>query len=90
MEQAEEADFYILVYVWVRVPPVGWGPTDEVQIVCVGESPNCGLQSHRQRTTGWFPALITLVGSRQGAPSFTGPFWKHAGWCLNRHPQGVG
>ena len=31
-EWAEAADFYILVYVWVRVTPVGWGPTDNIQL----------------------------------------------------------
>ena len=46
-------------------------------------SPTCGLESHSQRTTGWFPGLITPVGSAKGAPSLTGPFWKHTGWCLN-------
>ena len=31
-EWAEAADFYILVYVWVRVPPEGCSPTHEVQL----------------------------------------------------------
>ena len=31
-EQAEAADFYILVYAGVRVPSVGCCPTDEVQL----------------------------------------------------------
>ena len=52
-------------------------------------SPTCGLESHSRHTTGWFPGLITPVGSAQGAPSLTGPFWKHTGWCLNRRPQGA-
>ena len=34
--------------------------------------------------------LAHPVGSGQGAPSFTGPFWRHTGWCLNRHLQGAG
>ena len=48
------------------------------------------VQSHRWYTTDWFPGLITLAGSGQDAPSFTGPFWKQAAWCLNTHPQVVG
>ena len=27
--------------------------------------------------------LAHPLGSGQGAPSFTGPFWRHTGWCLN-------
>ena len=57
---------------------------------CMGESPTCGSGTHRRRTTGWFPGLISPVGSGQGAPSFTGPFWKRADWYLNRQPQGAG
>ena len=63
---------------------------DNVQIVCMGESPPYGLQSCRRRKTGWFLGLITPVVSGQGAASFTGPFWKRGGWCLKRHQQGAG
>ena len=43
-----------------------------------------------QSTYNWLVSrLDPPVGSAQGAPSFTGPFWKHTGWCLNRHPQGA-
>ena len=49
-----------------------------------------GFHSQRQCTTVWFLGLITLVGSGQDARSFTGPFWKHTGWYLNRYPQGMG
>jgi len=56
--------------------------------VHMGES-HLWLESHSQHTTGWFPGLITPVDSAQGAPSLTGPFWKHTGWCLNRHTQGA-
>ena len=50
----------------------------------VGENPTSGLQAHSRCTRGWFLGLITPVGSGQGAPSLTGPFWKTAGWCLNK------
>ena len=41
-----------------------------------------------QSTYNWLVSrLDPPVGSAQGAPSLTGPFWKHTGWCLNRHPQ---
>ena len=49
-----------------------------------------GFRSQRQHTIVWFLGLITLVGSGQDARSFTGPFWKHTGWYLNRYPQGMG
>ena len=48
--------------------------------VRVDERPACGLQSHAGQTTVWFLGLIILVGSGQGAASFSGPFWKCAGW----------
>lgn len=32
--------------------------------------------------------LAHPVSSGQGAPSFTGPFWRRTGWCLDRHLQG--
>ena len=54
----------------------------------MGESPPCGSQSHTESTRLWFPDLTALVGRGQGAPSSTGPFWKHACWCLNEHLQG--
>ena len=54
--------------------------------VHMGES-HLWVRVPQQCTTGWFPGLITPVDSAQGAPSLTGPFWKHTGWCLNRHPQ---
>ena len=56
---------------------------DSHTLVYTWVSPTCELESHSQRTTGWFPGLITPVGSAKGAPSLTGPFWKHTGWCLN-------
>ena len=31
-EQAEMADFYILVDAWVEVPSVGWGPRNDAQL----------------------------------------------------------
>lgn len=51
----------ILVFTWVRVPPVSRGPTDNGR--------PSGFQA-------WSPLWV-----------FTGPFWKHTGWCLNRDPQ---
>ena len=73
------------------VPEVmGWSGRFLHTGVRVGERPTCGLQSHTGRTTVCFPGLTTLVGSGHSAPSFTDPFWKPAGWCLNRHLQGVG
>ena len=37
-----------------------------------------------QSTYNWLVSrLDPPVGSAQGAPSLTGPFWKHTGWCLN-------
>ena len=50
--------------------------------VHMGES-HLWVRVPQQCTTGWFPGLITPVDSAQGAPSLTGPFWKHTGWCLN-------
>ena len=69
---------------------MGWSSRFLYTGVQVGERPTCGLQSHTGWTTVCFPGLITLVGSGQGASPFTDPFWKPAGWCLNRHLQGVG
>ena len=57
-EWAEAADFYILLYAWVKVPRVGWEPTDDIQIVCTGESHTCGSESHRRHTTGGFLASV--------------------------------
>ena len=31
-EQAGVADLYTWVYAWVRLPPAGWGPTDNIQV----------------------------------------------------------
>ena len=69
---------------------MGWSGRFLHTGVQVGERPTCGLQSHTGRTTVCFPGLTTLVGSGHSAPSFTGPFWKPAGWCLNRHLRGGG
>ena len=53
-----------------------------------GQSPTFGSQSHRQ-TTGWSPGGSS-GGQWTGAPSFTGPSRKSAGWCLNRRLQEAG
>ena len=50
---------------------------------------HCGLRSHTGRTVAG-PGSFTPVGRRQGAPSFTSPFWKRVAGCLNGHPQGTG
>ena len=68
----------ILAFIFLppREVPLGTGSSGRFLYsgIHTGENPIYGL-SYRQCTTDWFPGLITPVGSGQGAPSFTGPFW---------------
>ena len=90
--KADHPDILTFIFLPPREVPLGTGWSGRFLYtgVPVGEGPTCWLGTHRQRTTGWFLGSITPVGSGQGAFSFTGPFWKHAGRCLNRHAQGRG
>lgn len=72
--QDEVADCYILYTIYT--------------IYCAVRVPPLGRSPTDKQLAGFWAGR--RVGSGQGAPSFTGPSRKSAGWCLNRRWQGAG